>query len=59
MRKGPALDKERPFLYHCEIFFMNGLVLYRSRNGATRQYADWIGTALRLPVIDPERVDDG
>ena len=36
---------------------MNGIVLYRSRNGATRQYADWIGTALRLPVIDPERVD--
>ncbi|HEY8969763.1 MAG TPA: flavodoxin domain-containing protein [Puia sp.] len=37
---------------------MNGIVLYRSRNGATRQYADWIGTALRLPVIDPERVDE-
>jgi len=37
---------------------MNGIVLYRSRYGATKQYADWIGTALRLPVIDPERVDE-
>jgi hypothetical protein len=37
---------------------MNGIVLYRSRYGATKQYADWIGTDLRLPVIDPERVDE-
>ena len=37
---------------------MNGLVLYRSRYGATKQYADWIGAELRLPVIDPERVDE-
>jgi len=37
---------------------MNGLVLYRSRYGATRQYADWIGSALRLPVIDPDRIDE-
>jgi menaquinone-dependent protoporphyrinogen IX oxidase len=37
---------------------MNGLVLYKSRYGATRQYADWLGTDLKLPVIDPERMDD-
>jgi len=37
---------------------MNGLVLYRSRYGATKQYADWIGAELRLPVIDPERIDE-
>ncbi|MBN8856117.1 MAG: hypothetical protein BGO55_16365 [Sphingobacteriales bacterium 50-39] len=37
---------------------MNGLVLYKSRYGATRQYADWIATDLRLPVIDPERIDE-
>lgn len=37
---------------------MNGVVLYRSRYGATRQYADWIGAELRLPVVDPERVDE-
>jgi hypothetical protein len=37
---------------------MNGIVLYRSRYGATKQYADWIGGALRLPVIDPERMDE-
>ena len=38
---------------------MNGIVLYKSRYGATRQYADWIGTDLRLPVIDPERMNEG
>jgi menaquinone-dependent protoporphyrinogen IX oxidase len=37
---------------------MNGIVLYRSRYGATRQYADWIAADLRLPVIDPERIDE-
>jgi len=37
---------------------MNGIVLYKSRYGATRQYADWIGADLRLPVIDPERIDE-
>ncbi|HVU57177.1 MAG TPA: flavodoxin domain-containing protein [Puia sp.] len=38
---------------------MNGILLYRSRYGATKQYADWIGSDLRLPVIDPERMDQG
>jgi len=37
---------------------MNGILLYRSRYGATKQYADWIGTELRLPIIDPERIDE-
>ncbi len=37
---------------------MNGIVLYKSRYGATRQYADWIGGDLRLPVIAPERMDE-
>jgi len=37
---------------------MNGIVLYKSRYGATQQYADWIAETLRLPVIDPERFDD-
>jgi len=37
---------------------MNGIVLYKSRYGATRQYADWISADLRLPMIDPERLDD-
>jgi len=37
---------------------MNGIVLYKSRYGATRQYADWIAADLRLPVIDPERIDE-
>lgn len=37
---------------------MNGIVIYKGRYGATRQYADWIGADLRLPVIDPERIDE-
>jgi hypothetical protein len=37
---------------------MNGIVLFRGRYGATKQYADWIGLDLRLPVIDPEMMDE-
>ncbi|MBS1660349.1 MAG: hypothetical protein JST68_04790 [Bacteroidetes bacterium] len=36
---------------------MNGIMLYRSRYGATKQYAEWIGDDLQLPVIDPEMID--
>ncbi len=37
---------------------MNGVVVYNSRYGATQQYAEWIGAGLKIPVIDPERLDD-
>ena len=31
---------------------MEGVVIYRSKYGATTQYARWIGAALKLPVIE-------
>jgi len=36
---------------------MNGAVIYKSRYGATQQYADWMGKACKLPVLIPERID--
>jgi menaquinone-dependent protoporphyrinogen IX oxidase len=35
-----------------------GVLVYRSRYGTTQQYAGWIEKELRLPMIDPERLDD-
>jgi len=35
----------------------NGVIVYKSRYGTTRQYAEWIRKELRIPMIDPERVD--
>jgi menaquinone-dependent protoporphyrinogen IX oxidase len=35
---------------------MKGLVVYKSKYGATRQYADWIGEALKWPVYTPEKL---
>jgi menaquinone-dependent protoporphyrinogen IX oxidase len=29
---------------------MNGIILYKGKYGATRQYAEWLGEALNLPV---------
>ena len=37
---------------------LNGVVVYKSRYGTTEQYADWVRKALRIPLIDPERLDD-
>jgi hypothetical protein len=37
---------------------LNGVIVYRSRAGATQQYAMWIKEELRIPMIDPERLDD-
>jgi hypothetical protein len=37
---------------------LNGVVIYKSRYGATQQYAEWIRKELRIPLIDPERLDD-
>src|SRR5664279_520789 len=31
---------------------MEGVVIYKSKYGATEQYAHWIGAALKLPVIE-------
>jgi menaquinone-dependent protoporphyrinogen IX oxidase len=33
---------------------MNSILIYSSKYGATRQYADWIGKALEIPIVDSE-----
>lgn len=30
---------------------MKGLIIYKGKYGATRQYAEWLGAELRLPVM--------
>ena len=34
---------------------MNGLVIYKGKYGATKQYAMWIGQELKLPVASADR----
>jgi menaquinone-dependent protoporphyrinogen IX oxidase len=36
---------------------MNSIVIYSSKYGATRQYAEWIGKALQLSVFEAEETD--
>jgi menaquinone-dependent protoporphyrinogen IX oxidase len=36
---------------------LSGVILFKSRYGTTGQYGEWIRKALRLPLIDPERLD--
>ena len=36
----------------------DGVLIYKSRYGATQQYAEWIKKELRIPMIDPERLDE-
>lgn len=35
----------------------DGVIVYKSRYGTTQQYAEWIKKELRIPKIDPERLD--
>lgn len=37
---------------------LNGVVVYKSRYGSTQQYAEWVRKGLRIPMIEPERLDD-
>ena len=32
---------------------MKGIIIYKGKYGATRQYADWAGRELRLPLFEP------
>lgn len=32
---------------------MKGVIIYKGKYGATRQYAEWLGEALQIPVYDP------
>jgi menaquinone-dependent protoporphyrinogen IX oxidase len=36
---------------------MNGVVIYKSKYGATHQYASWIGRELQLPVFETGEMD--
>jgi menaquinone-dependent protoporphyrinogen IX oxidase len=36
---------------------MKGLIIYKGKYGATRQYAQWIGRALHLPVLASDEAD--
>lgn len=33
---------------------MKGVIIYKSKYGATQQYALWLSTALELPAWQPE-----
>ena len=37
---------------------MKGLIVYKGKYGATRQYAAWIGEALNWPLFTPEQLLD-
>jgi menaquinone-dependent protoporphyrinogen IX oxidase len=36
----------------------NGVIVYKTRYGTTQEYAEWIRKELRIPMIDPERLDE-
>ena len=36
---------------------MKGLIIYKSKYGATTQYAEWLGAELGLPVYSIEKID--
>lgn len=35
---------------------MKGVIVYKGKYGATRQYAQWIGNDLKLPVRQPDEI---
>src|SRR5450755_2164494 len=36
---------------------MKGIIVYKGKYGATRQYAEWIGEELQLPALTPDSLD--
>jgi menaquinone-dependent protoporphyrinogen IX oxidase len=36
---------------------MKGIIIYKSKYGATRQYAEWIGRELDIPVFESDALD--
>jgi len=36
----------------------NGVIIFKTRYGTTLEYAEWIRKELRIPMIDPERLDE-
>lgn len=49
------LLNESNIIFHNKNYFMKGLVIYKGRYGATKQYAMWIGEKLQLPVASADR----
>ena len=37
---------------------MNGIIIYKSKYGATAKYAQWISEALKLPYLETDELDD-
>lgn len=37
---------------------MNGGILYKSKYGSTRQYAEWLSQTLHLPILDINKVSE-
>lgn len=35
---------------------LNAMIIYKGRYGATRQYAEWLGEALHIPVAGPREI---
>ena len=38
---------------------MNGIVIYKSKYGATARYAQWVSAELKLPYFEIDEIDDG
>jgi len=36
---------------------MKGLIIYKGKYGATRQYAEWLGSTLQLPVVMADHLE--
>ena len=36
---------------------MKGIIVYKGKYGATRQYAEWVGQELNLPVVVPDNLE--
>ena len=34
---------------------MNGLILYKSKYGETKQYAEWLGEETGFPIIESDK----
>jgi len=38
---------------------MKGAIIYKTKYGATKQYADWLGTELNLPIVKCDDLAEG
>jgi menaquinone-dependent protoporphyrinogen IX oxidase len=38
---------------------MKGVIIYKGKYGATRQYAQWLSNELKFPAVQPEELNSG